>query len=290
MPPLVGSAGDTSPLPRELPRATVFLWANGVVEFEVVGARGRRRPKMASTPRQQVSLDGLGLLAAPAEGRYEFFRKLHAAGAPERLPVCLRLDKDAPWMHVSWLFSVLSEARLRATWCEVRSVPDDRDSAEDRAVVERLEAGPLPTGTASPRLLGFEFAKPPTIDFAREVEVEIERAPPSAREGAAITVHVDGRALADLRDLAGTVVEALGEGDRPSAARIHLSAGPDVAWKHVLAVLCRLLGAAGDRVDLADVGLPRREVREAPVLPPPGRGERRTSSDEGMIPPPPERD
>jgi biopolymer transport protein ExbD len=68
-----------------------------------------------------VNMDELGTVLSSARDKYELkmrqegksgMEDLPGGGKASKLYVLLRADKDAPWQHVQWLMTIMSEQRL----------------------------------------------------------------------------------------------------------------------------------------------------------------------------------
>jgi len=248
----------TSPEPVALPLAPAATPDDGwggyfdriTINLDAGGrllARGRQR-----------SLEELTSYLKDAERRLAMLEPIPREDeAHSRLPVLLRIDRDAPWQHVLWVVAVLRELRIDKVEVAAKHEPDASFGAREVAVfgLPASRRVPFPPGWQDAAL---PLPRAPEADTA---PLPLEVLP--GREPAEVVVRLPGRApVAGAR-----VAELLAA--LPPDAQVELRAPPTMPHGRVVAVLSQLAGAGFSHV-VFDAGAgPPATVRAASVLPAP---------------------
>lgn len=95
-----------------------------------------------------VNLDELGTVLGTARDKYQLkmqqknesgMENLPGGGTASKLYVLLRADKDAPWQHVQWLMTVMSEQRLYKLQFATKKFKDGFISQEEARILDAVD-------------------------------------------------------------------------------------------------------------------------------------------------------
>jgi biopolymer transport protein ExbD len=94
---------------------------------------------------KNVSMDELGTVLATARDKYELkmrqegksgLEDLPGGGKASKLYVLLRADKDAPWQHVQWLMTIMSEQKLYKLQFATKKFVDGFITKEEAVILD----------------------------------------------------------------------------------------------------------------------------------------------------------
>jgi biopolymer transport protein ExbD len=221
-----------------------------------------------------------------AYGKFRTFETDETKSRWSALYLLIRVDKDTPWQHLSWLLHAVEAERLYKVQYGVFPAAPRRYGAKEAAL---LDAGRSAQPRTRRELQEWQFKvvcflrtpwskgvpnRPPVAIGIEPGELDwVEWGPRLVRAPRAAIYRLGKRTTTDLRELGRWIDEAVVQHRRKYDGLIpigRIRAAPTVPFKFVIAALSKLNEARVDAVDLQDRSEPPAAVREQLSLPHPG--------------------
>lgn len=208
------------------------------------------------------------------------YEQLPGGGRASTLHVLIRADRDAPWLHVAWLMTIMAEQRMYKLHFGVKLTADRAYSEREAAALgaKRMDVAP----PAQPRFEGEFKAFLPTDSGVRDPKVSVlivaqeEKrvlwGPAGSREPVSVPTTVvyrvgkrESQSLDDVAKWIDQAQKVAVDMGIPLAGEI--KARNRVPFKYVVAVLNRLRKGGVRRIDFFGVAIPNSRFRRRATLP-----------------------